>query len=86
VVGDCDACLFWVYFSPRLSRPMYGSTVTNASHSAAWTSYDKVFKPMFGDGERTIGESDENLNEKAPLIREAVQKYGDGGRIGGAGV
>lgn len=29
-----------------------------------WTSYDFVFKPIFGDGERTIGEDEDKLDRK----------------------
>ncbi|KAI9739671.1 MAG: hypothetical protein M1834_006389 [Cirrosporium novae-zelandiae] len=28
-----------------------------------WTSYDKVFKPLFGDGERTMGENGGKVND-----------------------
>lgn len=83
MVGDCHACLFQVRW-PLLSIPSPTITpATNAPYSAAWTSYDKVFKPTFGDGERTIGETDDDLNEKAPLIRNVIERYGVGGRMGG---
>ena len=53
--------------------------------TASWGSYDRFFKPMFGDGERTIGDLRDNTSgladEKAPLIREAISRYGINGRM-----
>jgi hypothetical protein len=55
--------------------------------AASWRSYDLLFKPVFGDGERTVGETPdsdgvvEEEGEKAPLVREAVRRYGIGGRL-----
>lgn len=50
-----------------------------------WLSYDRVFKPVFGDGERTIGDDDADEgngeDEKAPLVKEAVRRYGIAGRL-----
>ena len=51
--------------------------------AASWGSYDHFFKPTFGDGERTIGDlrNDSLLDEKAPLIRDTISKYGIHGRL-----
>jgi len=32
-----------------------------------WGSYDTVYKKSFGDGERTIGDTDENGDEESGL-------------------
>ncbi|KPI39723.1 uncharacterized protein AB675_3376 [Cyphellophora attinorum] len=73
-----------VLFAGKDGRyPAWLATVMHVCFGAAWTSYDKVFKPTFGDGERTIGETDDDLNEKAPLIRDVIERYGVGGRMGG---
>ena len=67
--------------------PHWLAAVVRFLFSASWASYDRVFRPVFGDGERTIGEGrDEDgdegaLSEKAPLIRAAVERYGSGGRL-----
>jgi hypothetical protein len=53
--------------------------------TASWGSYDHFFKPMFGDGERTIGdaqdETEHRMDEKAPLIGDTISKYGIHGRL-----
>jgi len=40
--------------------------ITGLVFGAVWTSYDVVFKGVFGDGERTIGDSDDD--EKSDMI------------------
>ena len=49
------------------SPPWYANLV-NAIFTAVWASYDSFFKPMFGDGERTDGETDHDESEKVPLL------------------
>ncbi len=93
--------------------PEWFARLTRAFFAACWASYDGFFKGIFGDGERTIGDShrhgdgdgvrngDENghggrngrddgrknvsedLDEKAPLIRESIRRYGRHGRLDG---
>ncbi len=40
----------------RGRSPRWLSTLLSASYAASWASYDLVFKRIFGDGERTIGD------------------------------
>lgn len=41
--------------------PGWLSALTNAIFRAAWACYDALFKPLFGDGERTVEEDDEEM-------------------------
>ena len=70
-----------LFAKPNGRYPKWLANLLHYCFGAAWISYDKFYKPMFGDGERTIGEGEEDLDEKAPLMREAVRRYGDGGRL-----
>ncbi|KAK4499867.1 hypothetical protein PRZ48_008053 [Zasmidium cellare] len=40
--------------------PAWSAKLVNAIFEAAWASYDNVFKPTFGEGERTVGDDDES--------------------------
>lgn len=70
---------------PDGTFPGWLARLFNVLFTASWGSYDHFFKPMFGDGERTLGDSQDDQagpdDEKAPLIREAISKYGINGRI-----
>jgi hypothetical protein len=65
--------------------PAWLAALTRAMFATSWRSYDLLFKPVFGDGERTLGEvqdlDDFGDDEKAPLVREVIHRYGVGGRL-----
>ena len=42
--------------------PAWLVALSGAIFKAVWVSYDNVFKGTFGDGERTVAETDENLS------------------------
>ncbi|KAL6250210.1 hypothetical protein RBB50_002511 [Rhinocladiella similis] len=75
-----------IFLRPDGTYPKWLSTFFRAMFTAVWTSYDKFFKPTFGDGERTIGDDEDNddddesgeiRDEKVPLIEPVGQpKYG----------
>ncbi|KAF2168859.1 hypothetical protein M409DRAFT_65228 [Zasmidium cellare ATCC 36951] len=43
--------------------PKWIAKLVNSIFEAAWASYDYVFKPTFGEGERTVGDDDGSDNE-----------------------
>lgn len=43
--------------------PPWFAKITAAIFKAVWTSYDNVFEPAFGDGERTIGDDVDGIAE-----------------------
>ncbi|OAP54880.1 hypothetical protein AYL99_10580 [Fonsecaea erecta] len=78
-----------VFLRPDGTYPKWFAKFLNAMFEACWASYDHFFKEIFGDGERTIGQKDENhdndieyrrsdfvLDEKEPLIERFQHKYG----------
>lgn len=73
-----------VFLRPDGTYPPWFARLARAIFTACWGSYDDFFKPMFGDGERTMKESDQSLSgvsEKAPLIQESIERYGINGRL-----
>ena len=61
--------------------PKWYATFTMAIFTGCWASYDGMFKDLFGDGERTIGDKVELeepegviVNEKTPLLVEQTVK------------
>lgn len=71
-----------IFLKPDGRYPEWFAKLTRAMFTACWASYDNFFRPLFGDGERTIGDTDKNsTDEKAPLVRETIAKYGSGGRL-----
>ncbi|KAI1614393.1 hypothetical protein EDD36DRAFT_225652 [Exophiala viscosa] len=84
--------LFFLGSAPLFARPdgtypKWLATFLRAMFTAVWASYDGFFKPTFGDGERTIGDTEEDdddddcfkrgIDEKVPLIEQVPQpKYG----------
>ncbi|ETN38814.1 uncharacterized protein HMPREF1541_06853 [Cyphellophora europaea CBS 101466] len=75
-----------MFAKPDGTFPSWLGRLFRVLFTAAWASYDNFFKPMFGDGERTIGDTKDNQvdavdDEKAPLIRETVRRYGIHGRL-----
>lgn len=84
--------LFFLGSAPMFARPdgtypKWLATFLRAMFTAVWASYDGFFKPTFGDGERTIGDNEDDnvsdddlesgINEKEPLIEQVSQpKYG----------
>lgn len=49
--------------------PAWAQKLAEMVFAACWASYDNVFKPVFGDGERTIGQ-DEDEQRMAAASRE----------------
>jgi hypothetical protein len=74
-----------LFAKPDGTFPAWMATLLRTLFTASWGSYDHFFKPTFGDGERTIGDSRENcidsLDEKAPLIKDTISRYGIHGRL-----
>jgi hypothetical protein len=72
-----------IFLRPDGTYPPWFAAFARAVFTGCWGSYDHFFKPMFGDGERTSKESDEDeaLSEKASLVRESVERYGINGRL-----
>jgi hypothetical protein len=73
-----------IFLRPDGTYPKWFAAFANSIFTACWASYDRFYKPMFGEGERTIGDSSEDeatVDEKAPLIKESIDRYGIGGRL-----
>lgn len=74
-----------MFARPDGTFPKWLANLFRILFTAAWGSYDRFFNPVFGDGERTIGDSREETidvaDEKAPLIRETISRYGIHGRL-----
>ena len=45
--------------------PKWLAVLSNAIVNGAWASYDRVFRPLFGDGERTVEKGDEETQSDA---------------------
>ncbi|KIX97804.1 uncharacterized protein Z520_06582 [Fonsecaea multimorphosa CBS 102226] len=78
-----------IFLRPDGTYPEWFAKFLNAMFAACWASYDRFFKDMFGDGERTIKEKDEDddddigyrrissvMDEKDPLVERVQHKYG----------
>ncbi|TKX25267.1 hypothetical protein C1H76_2500 [Elsinoe australis] len=52
--------------------PAWVAWLSAAIFRSMWTSYDFMFKPIFGDGERTIEDDEGNDSTKAPLLSEKM--------------
>jgi len=48
-----------IFLDKQGHYPAWFVALTRAFMSAVWASYDDIFKPLFGDGERTIEDNDE---------------------------
>jgi hypothetical protein len=72
-----------IFLRPDGTYPPWFAAFARAVFTGCWGSYDHFFKPMFGDGERTTKEIEENesFSEKAPLVRESIERYGINGRL-----
>ena len=74
-----------IFLRPDGTFPKWFAAFARSMFTACWASYDDFFKPMFGDGERTIGDTSDNsvdkVDEKAPLIQQSINRYGIGGRL-----
>lgn len=55
--------------------PGWMKKLLSAVFQAAWTSYDRFFKPLFGEGERTIGD---NVDHEEDLSEELAEKARSG--------
>ncbi|KEF62377.1 uncharacterized protein A1O9_00349 [Exophiala aquamarina CBS 119918] len=63
-----------IFLRPDGTYPPWMAKLVQIIFTSTWASYDKFFKRTFGDGERTIGDSDhdqagDGSDEKAPLLR-----------------
>jgi hypothetical protein len=76
-----------IFLRPDGTYPKWFAEFLNAMFTACWASYDHFFKELFGDGERTIGDDEDDdryehlrnssvLDEKEPLIERRGDKYG----------
>ena len=77
-----------IFIRPDGTYPPWFKAFARTTFAACWGSYDDFFKPLFGDGERTIGDEGDDgdgdrgrMDEKAPLIRESIERYGIHGRL-----
>ena len=78
-----------IFLRPDGTYPPWFAAWARATFMTCWASYDGFFKPLFGDGERTIGQEEDGhedcgsgrTSEKAPLIRESIERYGIHGRL-----
>ena len=75
-----------IFLKPDGRYPTWFQKLARACFAGCWGSYDSFFKPLFGDGERTVqeptdGKTGVNEDEKAPLIRQSIERYGLGGRL-----
>jgi hypothetical protein len=63
-----------LYQDDKGGAPKWLRLLSNALFTSVWRSYDGIFKPVFGDGERSIpdrdgdGNSDEREAEKRSLL------------------
>ncbi|ETI29311.1 hypothetical protein G647_01764 [Cladophialophora carrionii CBS 160.54] len=74
-----------IFLQPDGTYPKWFAEFLNAMFTACWASYDQFFKELFGDGERTIGDDEDDdryvsggsvLDEKERLIERRGDKYG----------
>lgn len=75
-----------IFLRPDGTYPVWFQRFARSLFRACWSSYDGFFRPLFGDGERTLGDTDHDRKissdaEKAPLIQETIARYGIGGRL-----
>ena len=78
-----------IFLRPDGTYPPWFAAWARATFMTCWASYDGFFKPLFGDGERTVGADGDGddkhgvdrTNEKAPLVRESIERYGIHGRL-----
>ncbi|KAH8815434.1 hypothetical protein F5884DRAFT_817776 [Xylogone sp. PMI_703] len=52
--------------------PAWLATLTALLFQLVWRSYDMFFKPVFGDGERTIGDDDDDDDDDGDSKREKI--------------
>ncbi|EXJ79065.1 hypothetical protein A1O3_08566 [Capronia epimyces CBS 606.96] len=70
-----------IFLGPDGRYPKWLITFLAAMFTACWASYDGFFKPMFGDGERTVGDIEDLgrgilIDEKVPLFEREQNRYG----------
>jgi hypothetical protein len=75
-----------IFLRPDGTYPKWLATFLQAMFTACWASYDHFFKKTFGDGERTIGDIDEDSEppipgEEEPLLEKKVSEYGTPGSV-----
>jgi hypothetical protein len=66
-----------IYQDDKGRAPKWLATLSNAIFTSVWISYDNIFKPIFGDGERTLKggrEDEENKKKKTFALRRNVVK------------
>ncbi|CAK3851370.1 hypothetical protein CB0940_10998 [Lecanosticta acicola] len=58
--------------------PTWAKKMFATVFQAVWTSYDNAYKPLFGDGERTLGDSpDENGSARSPQTSRRRERRSD---------
>ena len=70
-----------IFLQPDGRYPKWLAKFFQAMFTACWASYDGFFRKTFGDGERTIGDEEDDgadciLDEKQPLLEQELPKYG----------
>jgi hypothetical protein len=63
-----------IFLDKNGQYPGWYKAFANAVFVAVWASYDKFFKNLFGDGERTIGENERSVNDEEALLRVSHRK------------
>lgn len=62
-----------LYQDDKGKSPKWLRQLSNAIFANVWKSYDEIFKPVFGDGERTMYDRDEDAwgrSENKPLLQD----------------
>jgi hypothetical protein len=54
--------------------PDWYKAFANATFVAVWASYDKFFKKLFGDGERTVGKNERSASDEEALLGGSHRK------------
>jgi hypothetical protein len=54
--------------------PDWYKALVNATFVAVWASYDKFFKKLFGDGERTVGKNERSASDEEALLGGSHRK------------
>jgi hypothetical protein len=70
-----------IFLRPDGTYPRWMAKLIQIIFTSSWASYDKFFKRTFGEGERTIGDYEDDqagysLDEETPLIRRDTAKFG----------
>ena len=80
-----------LFIDDKGRQPKWMREFSGATFKAAWASYDKFFKPMFGDGERTIADGGDDSGDDKTAEREGRRiartwRWGEGANERGGDV